>query len=183
MALAADFLTALTRLGRVCELYRQRSGSDAILVGGAAASFYTDGQIFSGDFDLVASNDDAFAAMAAEGFVREHRPGQLLVGWDHPELPQYGFQLVSGPLFDGRADRRRVRIFRLGAGSSVALPSIEDMIADRLAQATATSRTDRTMLRQAILLRDLAPAIDRDYLLRRVRDEGADASLIELDEP
>jgi hypothetical protein len=183
MALAGEFIKALTRLGRVCELYRQRSGFDAILVGGAAVSFYTDGLILSGDFDLVASNDEAFdGAMAAEGFVKEHRRGHLLVGWYHPELPEYGFQLVSGPLFDGRADRRRVRIFRLGTESSVALPSIEDMIADRLAQATATSRTDRTMLRQAILLRKLAPDIDRDYLLRRVQEEGGDVSMIDMGE-
>jgi hypothetical protein len=39
------------------------------------------GQIISGDFDLVASDDEAFAAaMTAEGFVKEHQPGHLLIG-------------------------------------------------------------------------------------------------------
>ena len=52
------------------------------------------------------------------------------------------------------------------------------MIADRLAQHAVASPTDDSRLRQAVLLFQIADELDLDYLIRRVRDEGGDPSLL-----
>jgi len=62
----------------------------------------------------------------------------------------------------------------------VLLPSIEDMIADRLGQFAASDGKDQRMLDQAVLLKQLAGAADLAYLRRRVVEETGDPSLIGL---
>lgn len=134
----------------------------------------------SGDFDVVAADADQFnAAMLAQGFQREDRGGRLLRGFYHPDHPRYGFEMVSGALFDGRADRGRlVRLVIGEGGAAVALPSVEDMIADRLGQHAAGGRSDASRLLQAKALFALATGIDDDYLRRRIVEEGGDPGLI-----
>ncbi|MGI4939962.1 MAG: hypothetical protein ACRYHQ_05270, partial [Janthinobacterium lividum] len=56
----------------------------------------------------------------------------------------------------------------------------EDLIADRLAQHSVASPTDDSRLRQARMLFGLAERLDRVYLLARIRDEGGDPALLEL---
>ena len=181
MPLDQDFRDALTRLGRVFARYQAASGDQAVLVGGTTVSLYTNGLILSGDFDVVANADAAFeTAMRAQGFVREHRAGRLRIGWYHPDCPLYGFQAVSGALFDGRADRARLVTIITDATGCVLLPSIEDMIADRLGQFAASDGKDQRMLDQAVLLKQLAGAADLAYLRRRVVEETGDPSLIGL---
>jgi hypothetical protein len=134
-----------------------------VIVGGAAVSFYTQGLILSGDFNLVAATAlEPF--LLAEGFLIEDRPGRLRRGYYHPKTPRYGFELVSGALFDGRCDTARMQVFRLAAEADVTLPPVEDLIADRLGQFAASNNRDREMVDQARLLLKLARDIDRDYL-------------------
>ena len=151
--------------------------------GGAATAIYTAGQFASADFDVVAGQDEVFnAAMAEHGFVREDRVGHLLFGFYHSEHPGYGFQQVSGALFEGRADRGRLVRLAASAAGEIALPAIEDMIADRLAQHAAMEGkgSDDSRLVQARVLFSLARTIDRDYLLRRIMDEGGDPAVLDL---
>jgi hypothetical protein len=73
-----------------------------VIVGGAAVLFYTQGQVLSGDFDMVA--DIGFERfMLAMGFEKEQGANRFLGGYSHPDLPCLGFELVSEalPVWDG----------------------------------------------------------------------------------
>ena len=184
MSIPKEFEDALCKLADACGIYRELTGSVAVLVGGAATAIYTAGQFMSGDFDIVAADDKVFDdAMVSTGFVREHRAGRLLIGYYHPDHPAYGFQQVSKALFDGASDPGKIMLVAVTPdGSEIAMPSFEDMIADRLGQAAIASPTDRSRLLQARALFRLAPSLDMDYLRRRVVQEGGDLAALEEDE-
>jgi hypothetical protein len=180
VALPDTYLAALQALALACERYSVMTGGGvAVLVGGAAAALYTAGALMSGDFDLVVAADDAFSqAMGESGFIKEVRTGFLERGFYHPDHPAYGFEQVSGRLFDGRADARRLVRILPSSGGSITLPSVEDMIADRLGQFAAGSPTDISRLVQARTLFRLAEVLDRDYLWKRIGEEGGDPALL-----
>lgn len=181
MPLPDSYIAALTHLGRAFQAYQARTGDSAVLVGGAATAIYTAGMFPSGDFDVVAASDSAFDAIMVEhGFVKEHRAGRLLLGFYHPDHPEYGFQQVTEPLFGGRSDRGRLVRFTVTSDSVVVLPAIEDLIADRLGQHAVASKTDESRLCQARELLKLAETLDRHYLLRRICEEGGDPVLLGL---
>jgi len=177
--LSPKYIAALVALGRVCEAYRAETGAPAYLVGGAAVAIFTQGAFHSADFDLVASAEDIFhEIMLAHGFKSEDRRGKLRVGYYHPDHPQFGWQLVTGPLFDGRADKRMAINLAMTKESAVVLPAIEDLIADRLAQ-YEVNRRDPSRLHQAELLFQVADTIDMAYLRRRIVEENGDVSLLD----
>jgi hypothetical protein len=179
MPLPEGYIAALEQLASAFATYNANTGGNAVLVGGAATAIYTAGQFPSGDFDIVAANDAAFeSAMLGCGFLREDRAGHLLVGFYHPSYPQYGFQQVSGALFDGRADSGRLIRLAVRHTGVIILPAIEDMIADRLAQHAVAAPSDDSRLRQARTLFQLAAKLDVDYLRRRIAEEGGDAALL-----
>lgn len=179
MPLPDDYLAALERLAFAFTSYRERTGGTAVLVGGAAAAIYTAGQFPSADFDVVAAGNREFeAAMAEHGFQREDRAGHLLIGFYHPDHPGYGFQQVSGALFDGRSDQTRLFRVAVTAPGEITLPPIEDMIADRLGQHAVASPTDTSRLQQAQALFLLAETLDKDYMLNRIVAEGGDPALL-----
>ena len=75
--------------------------------------------------DLVAVDDVQFdTAMRSAGFVREHRDGQLLVGYYHPAHPGYGFQQVSGRLFDGATDPAKLMVVVVAPDGSISSTSV-----------------------------------------------------------
>ena len=131
---------------------------------------------------MVASLTSAFnEAMLAEGFIQEDRSGFLHVGFYHFDHPRFGYQQVSKPLFDGLSDMGKLlRVEVTADGDAVTLPSVEDMIADRLGQYAAGPTTDMSRLHQARTLFKLAADLDMKYLLRRISDEQGDATLLEL---
>ncbi len=182
MALTDGYIAALAPLSRAFEAYSARTGHSPVLVGGAAAAIYTDGQFPSGDFDVVAASDESFdVAMLEQGFVRENRLGKLKIGFYHPDHLSFGYQQVTGPLFDGLSDvKRLVRVTVTEQGDAVVLPAIEDMIADRLGQHETASPTDHSRLLQAQALLKLAAAIDMPYLLKRISDEQGNPRLLGL---
>jgi hypothetical protein len=183
MPLTNEYVSALIPLSQAFETYAKVAGHFPVLVGGAATAIYTDGRFPSGDFDVVAASDPTFdAAMLEQGFIREDRAGKLKIGFYHPDHPNFGYQQVTGPLFDGRSDSKRlVRVTLTEDGAiAVVLPAIEDIIADRLAQHAIASPTDESRLLQAQALFKLAATIDMPYLLRRILDEQGDPALLGL---
>lgn len=82
-----------------------------------------------------------------------------------------GFEVVSGSLLDGQADRSMVRVFDLGEDGTAAVLSVEDMIADRMGQYASGTASD--MRDQALSLFVLHSDMDRAYLDRRIRYESA----------
>ncbi len=182
MPLAPEYTAILEVLAEACRLYKQKTGRNAVLVGGAATAIYTDGAFPSGDFDFVASDDAAFReAMQETGFCPERRAGHLLIGFYHPDHPQFGVQQVSGSLFEGRTDKRRLlQVAIRSPDAGLTLPPIEDLIADRLAQHAVAAPSDTSRLLQARALFRLAEHVDKDYLERRVKEEGGDLGLLML---
>ncbi len=179
MALPKSFREVVALLGEVFDEYQKITGLRAVLVGGAAVSLYTQGRYVSGDFDVVAGVDDAFdLAMKNNGFVTEDRRGHLLVGWYHPQYPNLGVQVVSGPLFDGMSDPTKIKAISVGKGH-LTMAAVEDLIADRLGQFAASNNLDQSLLRQAKWLVRI-PDLDRSYLVRRIRQESGDPSLVDL---
>ena len=170
LCVLADALSACTRAnGR----------REAILVGGAAATLLTGGAFMSGDFDFLAGCDhDVALVMSDHGFVAEDRHGYLRIGWHHPGHPRFGFQQVSGALMDGRADQARLLRLRMPSDAILVLPAVEDMVADRMGQHAIASPTDTSRLLQARAMLMVHGGWQRDYLVRRVTEEGGDPGLL-----
>ena len=175
----APFGMALACLAAAFQAVSISRSTAPVIVGGAAVVILTAGTFFSGDFDFVHPDDAAISqALLEHGFVEERRPGMLRIGWYHPEHPGFGFQQVSGTLFDGRSERSRQLIVGLPGGGEIRLPAVEDMIADRLGQHSVASPTDRSRLDQARVMLALSEGIDPIYLRRRIEDEGGDPALL-----
>ncbi|ARS27332.1 hypothetical protein KC8_08505 [Sphingomonas sp. KC8] len=156
---------------RVSETMKARGASAPVLVGGAAVELYTASAIATGDFDIVTGRQNIFEqALRDHGFVRPSGAGQSTRGWIHEGL-RLGFEVVSGQLLDGHADRDRVRLIDLGADGRVAVIAVEDIIADRMGQ--YASGTAPEMLGQARSLYHLHCDADLDYMERRIREESA----------
>jgi hypothetical protein len=173
-----EYVEALRLIASVFDDYEARTGFRPILVGGAAVEYYTAGDIVSGDFDIIAANETAFAdAMLGHEFRREDRAGHLKRGFYHERL-DIGVELVSGVLFDGRTDRDRIGVIMVEGRPRVHVPPIEDLIADRLAQYEASDKHDDEMLCQARILFQVAESVDSAYLKRRIEEEGGDPGLL-----
>ncbi len=165
-----QFVAALRRLGEASRSLGERGAPRPILVGGAAAEFYSGGRFLTGDLDLVAPYQaEVEAALERDGFERGHGFGRGL--W-HPEL-NVGVEVVGDALMDGHADRDRTTVVDLGDGLEIELIAAEDLIADRIAQFDADPRGDRERLVQAQqLYLVLAADLDDGYLDRRIQTEA-----------
>jgi hypothetical protein len=178
-SLPNDYWEALTLLARASSKYKEQTGQQVVIVGGAAVSFYTQGQVLSGDFDMV--TDIGFEQfLIAEGFQKEAGPGRRLGGYYHPSVPRLGFEFVSGRLFDGRSDVEKLTVVPILTDGEVTFPPIEDLIADRLAQYASSKNKAVEMLEQARLMFDLASDCDEAYLRRRIIEETGDPGEIGL---
>jgi hypothetical protein len=178
MSLPDSFVAALAELGEAFARYEELTGRPAILVGAAAAAIHTQGAFISADFDVVAGLDDAFcAAMEAVGFVEDMHIGHESLGWYHPDHPDFSVEQVSGGYFDGRGDRERCLKLAVREGSTIVLPAVEDLIADRLGQHEVAGG-DESMLNQAKALFTIAKGLDLAYPRRRIGEEGGNLELL-----
>ncbi|RIV81241.1 hypothetical protein [Pelagerythrobacter aerophilus] len=175
-----EFEAALRLLAQVSEAMVARGLRRPILVGGAAAEFYSQSAISTGDFDLCTLRQPELEEeMMKLGFVRPSGTGQMLKGWIHPDL-KLGFEVVADTPLDGAADPATlVLVENTGAGAFVVI-SVEDLIADRMGQYASRSAPDR--LAQARTLFALQSSLDRAYLDRRIREEtGGDYGIEALE--
>jgi len=142
-----------------------------VLVGGAAVEIYSMGAINTGDFDIVTPwQAELEEELQRLGFIRPSGRGRATRGLVHPQL-RLGFEIVSGSLLDGMADRDRLELIDLDQDGEAAIISVEDMIADRMGQ--YASGTAPEMLEQARRLFALHPDADRDYMEERIRHESS----------
>lgn len=185
MPFRPEFRNALALLVTAIRHLRQRGREAPILVGGAAVELFTGGAITSGDFDFVSPHqDEFFAELLKLGFERPTQPGWLTRSLFHPTLG-FGVQVVSGQLMDGRAEKNRILVLdtaETSEGQELAwVIPVEDLIADRMAQAFAGSAVRNDMKNQAVRLYQFAELPDHAYLDKRIRTETADeASLATL---
>jgi hypothetical protein len=150
----------------------QRGLPRPVLVGGGAAEYYSGSALMTGDIDVTSPVQPEFEEELQKlGFVRPSGVGKALRGWIHPELG-FGLEVVASSPMGGDADAARFQLVRpIGQQDIFRLISVEDLIADRVAQ--FSSGTAREMLDQARLLFCLYADLDRDYLDARIRDETA----------
>jgi hypothetical protein len=167
----SEFLEALRLLARVSEAMAERGLPRPVLVGGAAAEFYTGSVLMTGDLDVTSpAQPELEEELQRLGFVRPSGPGRSLRGWVHPGLG-LGFEVVGNSPFGGGIDQSRLRLVApIGETARFRIISVEDMIADRMGQYASGSAPE--MREQARVLLDLYPDLDRDYLERRIREES-----------
>ncbi|MBB3360177.1 MULTISPECIES: hypothetical protein [unclassified Novosphingobium] len=167
-----QFQAALEKLAEISSAMDELGLNPPILVGGGAVELYTQGAINTGDFDLVTSQQSALESVMVEhGFVRPRGAGRLTRGWIHPSL-KLGFEVVGSRLLDGHADTSLLQLIEVGAHGTVAVISIEDLIADRMGQYASGAAHD--MIGQAQALFTLSEGLDTDYMERRIREETID---------
>lgn len=166
-----EFEAALRLFARVSEAMHERGLSRPILVGGAAAEFYSGSAISTGDFDITTPvQPELEEEMQRFGFVRPAGPRVATRGWIHPEL-KLGFEVVADAPMDGNVDAAHVRLVRpIGESALFRIISVEDLIADRMGQYASGTARDR--LDQARVLLALHPDVDLPYLDRRIREES-----------
>lgn len=188
MPLRPKFREALELLAAATASLIAKGYAPPVLVGGAAVEIYTGGAVTSGDFDFVSPwRDEFFAELRAVGFEAPDHPGWLKWALLHPDL-DFGVQVVSSPLMDGKADANRIMLVDLTADDpanslKLFLIPVEDLIADRMGQALAGRRIEESMKNQAIMLYRFTETLDKAYLDRRIREEtGNDASLPVLED-
>jgi hypothetical protein len=165
-------VAGLKLLARVSEAMAERGLPRPVLVGGAAAEYYSGSALMTGDFDVTSpAQPELEEELKKLGFVRPSGAGRALRGWVHPDLG-LGLEVVAGSPMSGAAEPERFRLVRpIGIQELFRVISVEDLIADRVGQ--FASGTAREMLEQARLLYRLYGDVDRDYLESRIRDETA----------
>ncbi len=174
-----EFLDALRLFAQVSEALARQGFPRPVLVGGAAAEYYSASALATGDFDVCSPvQPELEGEMQRHGFVRPSGAGKLTRGWIHPEL-QLGFEVVARVPMDGSVDQDHILLVDgLAPNAAFAIISVEDLIADRLGQYASGSA--REMLGQARQLFELHPDADRDYLEKRIRQETAGDYGIEI---
>jgi len=167
-----EFEAALRLFARISQALHERGLPRPILVGGAAAEFWSTSAVTTGDFDICTPvQPELEEEMRRLGFVRPSGPGTMLKGWVHPEL-QLGFEVVADVPMDGNIDAARIRLVQpIGEKALFRVISVEDLIADRMGQYASGTARDR--LDQAQLLLALHPDADLAYLDRRIREESS----------
>jgi hypothetical protein len=115
-----------------------------ILVGGAAAEFYSTSAITTGDFDVCTTRQPEFEqALVDLGFIRPSGAGAMLKGLVHPGL-KIGFEVVAEVPMDGTVDPAHVRLVEpIGETALCRVISVEDLIADRVGQYASGTAPDR----------------------------------------
>lgn len=168
-----QFEAALRLFARVSQAMVARRLPRPVLVGGAAAEYYSGSAISTGDFDLCSpTQTELEEEMGRHGFVKPTGPGMSTRGWIHPDL-RLGFEVVARVPMDGSVDSDHILLVEnISPGESFAIISVEDLIADRMGQYASGTARDR--IDQARLLLRLHPGVDRAYLDRRIRQESGD---------
>jgi len=165
-----EFEAALRLLAKVSEAMHQRGFQRPILVGGAAAEFWSVSALTTGDFDICTIRQSELEEeMQRCGFVRPSGPGALVKGWVHPDL-KLAFEVVAEVPMDGNVDPAHILLIEpIGETTLFRVICVEDLIADRMGQYASGSAPDR--IDQARLLLALHADLDLAYLDRRIREE------------
>lgn len=181
MSYRPQFSEALGSLAHAIHSLIEEGYPAPILVGGGAVEFYTGGAIVSGDFDVVTPfQRELERALVLNGFERPNEPEILLGGVVNRQL-KIAVQVVSGALMDGKADPDKVKLIEFDEKGEFAIIPVEDLIADRMAQAYSVRPIREDMLFQSVILYRLAEEVDEAYLDKRICEETyGDANLASL---
>jgi hypothetical protein len=152
----------------VVNLAVQAIGFRAVVIGGLAVEFWTQGEYTTADIDLYLPwTPQVDAAMAAVGFVKEGR---------HWTLPGHDI-FVEAPANVPR-EHEEIDEVALPTGAAVLVLAVEDVIVDRLHQFVAGGHSD--VLEQAVALLAVEE-VDYPRLTERAAQEGLRNALIEVE--
>jgi hypothetical protein len=152
----------------VVNLAVQAIGFRAVVIGGLAVEFWTQGEYTTADIDLYLPwTPQVDAAMAAVGFVKEGR---------HWTLPEHDI-FVEAPANVPR-EHEEIDEVALPTGAAVLVLAVEDVIVDRLHQFVAGGHSD--VLEQAVALLAVEE-VDYPRLTERAAQEGLRNALIEVE--
>ncbi|MFC0686812.1 hypothetical protein [Novosphingobium clariflavum] len=123
-----EFVAALQLFARVSEAMYGRGLQRPILVGGAAAEFWSLSAVTTGDFDICTTRQSELEEeMKRAGLVRPSGAGAMLKGWIHPEL-RLGFEVVAEVPMDGNIEPARLRLIRpIGEAALFRVICVEDL--------------------------------------------------------
>lgn len=166
-----ELVAGLRLLARISDALHRRGLPRPILVGGAAAEYYSASALMTGDIDLTSPvQSELEEELLAHGFTRPMGLGHTALGWVHPDLA-LGVEVVARTPFGGTVDPARLRLVRpVGETALFRILAVEDMIADRMGQYASGAAPE--MGEQAAILFALHPDLDSAYLERRIRDES-----------
>lgn len=146
-----EFIEGLRLLAKGFDAVVAAGHGRPVIVGGAAAEFYTMGSIMSGDFDIVTPAQEVLERELLKlGFQRPGGVGVSLRGLEHREM-DIAVEVVGSALMDGRADQSRIKFVEV-SGAVAAFIGIEDIIADRMGQYCSAPGGRDDMLDQAAAL-------------------------------
>lgn len=169
------FRDALIVLADASRRLEEAGVARPVLVGGAAVEFYTASHFVSGDFDIVIPSQAKLEAVLREMGFETPRDGTRGL---HHYAKNIGVEVVGSRLLDGAGSMDHIFQIEFEPGFRVDFIGVEDLIADRVAQADATSRLDQERLAQAIVLfKMLADKVDRPYLCKQIREQAPGRSL------
>lgn len=152
----------------VVNLAVQPLGFRAVVIGGLAVEFWTQGQYTTADIDLYLPwTPEVDAALAAVGFVKQGR---------HWTLPEHEI-FVEAPASVPR-EREEVDEVTLPTGATALVLAVEDVIVDRLHQFVAGGHSDA--LEQAVALLAVEE-VDYPRLIERAAEERLKTALIEVE--
>jgi hypothetical protein len=167
LALENDTERKLAVVSLIDELVQQ-IGWRAIVIGGLAVEFWTDGAFTTTDIDLYLPHGPAVDDLLAElGFVKEGRHWVLR----ESEL------FIEAPASFPAEDEETAEV-ELSSGGKVLVLSIEDVIIDRLHQFVAGGHRDVAEQGMTLLLSD---EVEQKRLLRRAESERLSNALIEVE--
>ena len=143
-------------------------GLEAVVVGGTAVEFWTEGDFTTFDIDaLLPASDDVQATLQALGF--ERRSGR------HWTLPGHRIA-VEFPGNSLTGSKRSVAV-DMPTGQAAFVLSLEDALVQRLHEFLATGDFDATV--QAIAMMG-SPQLDSKRLSERAAEENLQAALVAL---
>jgi len=139
-------------------------GFRAVVIGGLAVEFWTQGDYTTADIDLYLPwTPQVDVALASAGFIKEGR---------HWTVPDHGV-FVEAPA-SALGEQEEVHEVVLADGHVAVVLALEDVLIDRLHQFVAGGYRDVTSQAIALLGSD---ELDSERLKARARDEGLDSAL------
>ncbi len=146
----------------------QRIEWRAIVIGGLAVEFWTDGAFTTADIDLYLPHGPAVDELLAEaGFAKEGR---------HWTLREHELFVEAPASFPSEGEE--VAEIKLASGDHVLVLSPEDVLIDRLHQFVSGGHRD--VAEQAMTLLS-SEALDQARLVQRAESEQLSAALVELE--
>ena len=162
-------------IGLLTDEIVRRGGKPPVVVGGEAVELYTQGSYTTGYIDIKSPKKITEDVLREWGFEKKERT------WFSKSLDIY-IDWLGESLDEGPEAEKRVNRLTVADGREITIISIEDLIIDRLNAAKWWKDSDSLMWARVLIevKQRLNEELDRDYLLKRAKEENIEELLEEL---